>query len=184
MVLCCPQVAIKSISAALNIHGFHLCVFLCDQRTVQSSDEWERSGGVHYQSHPELFPQQQVRQILLCSSHLTLTRCKRDNLLCNVVVVYAQGSHAHIYIHLPSTGAKRTTCCSITKTKSLTEDPPAGPPLYVQHKRLYASNANSLLDDFSEAVDVEPLCSCERDNNNNNVALWSCTSECLNQFFT
>lgn len=173
-MLYCHQVAIKSINAALNIHGFLLC-FLSVIRGRFNPQMSEKEAAAFIIK---------VIQSCFLSSRWdkygdTLTRCKHDNLLCYVVVVYVQGSHAHIYINLSSTGAKRTTCCSITRTKSLTEEPPpAGPPLYVQHKRLYTSNANSRPDDSSEAVDVEPLWSCERDNNN--MALWSCTSECLN----
>lgn len=118
-MLYCHQVAIKSMNAALNIHGFLLC-FLSVIRGRFNPQMSEKEAAA--------FIIKVIQSCFLSSrwdkSGDTLTRCKHDNLLCYVVVVYVQGSHAHIYINLSSTGAKRTTCCSITRTKSLTEDPP------------------------------------------------------------
>lgn len=118
-MLYCHQVAIKSMNAALNIHGFLLC-FLSVIRGRFNPQMSEKEAAA--------FIIKVIQSCFLSSrwdkSGDTLTRRKHDNLLCYVVVVYVQVSHAHIYINLSSTGAKRTTCCSITRTKSLTEDPP------------------------------------------------------------
>lgn len=68
-----------------------------------------------------------------------------------------------IIIDLSSTGARHTTCCSITRTKSRTEDPLLDLRCTSQ-KRLYKSNVNCLLADLNKTVNASHCGPFERHN--------------------